>query len=113
MSSYKTAEKLSERLDEMGKDMTNMIEELNGASSTLSKTNKADEPVSVVYQRTCQANKLALPNRPHPQLAPLAAAAHRPGHIRAAEQGQRRAEERPVAVLAIWQRTAKYGHGWQ
>lgn len=47
MSSYKTAEKLSERLDEMGKDMTNMIEEVNSASSTLSKTNKADEPVSL------------------------------------------------------------------
>lgn len=44
--SYKLAEKLSERLDEMGKDLTSMIEEVNGASSTLTKTNKADEPVS-------------------------------------------------------------------
>lgn len=43
--SYKLAEKLSERLDEMGKDLTSMIEEVNGASSTLTKTNKADEPV--------------------------------------------------------------------
>lgn len=40
------AEKLSERLDEMGKDLTSMIEEVNGASATLSKTNRADEPVS-------------------------------------------------------------------
>lgn len=39
------AEKLSERLDEMGKDLTSMIEEVNGASATLSKTSKADEPV--------------------------------------------------------------------
>jgi hypothetical protein len=29
----------------MGKDLTSMIEEVNGASSTLTKTNKADEPV--------------------------------------------------------------------
>lgn len=42
---YKLAEKLSERLDEMGKDLTSMIEEVNGASATLSKTSKADEPV--------------------------------------------------------------------
>lgn len=44
-TSYKLAEKLSERLDEMGKDLTSMIEEVNGVSSTLTKTNKADEPV--------------------------------------------------------------------
>lgn len=43
------AEKLSERLDEMGKDLTSMIEEVNGASSTLSKTNKADEPVRIPF----------------------------------------------------------------
>lgn len=29
----------------MGKDLSSMIEEVNNASSTLSKTNKADEPV--------------------------------------------------------------------
>jgi nuclear pore complex protein Nup62 len=43
--SYKLAEKLSERLNEMGKDLGSMIEEVNSASVTLSKTNKADEPV--------------------------------------------------------------------
>lgn len=47
--SYKLAEKLSERLDDMGKDLTSMIEEVNGASATLSKTNKADEPVSPIH----------------------------------------------------------------
>jgi nuclear pore complex protein Nup62 len=31
----------------MGKDLGSMIEEINNASSTLSKTNKADEPVSL------------------------------------------------------------------
>jgi nuclear pore complex protein Nup62 len=44
-NSYKLAERLSEQLNEMGKDLTSMIEEVNGASATLSKTNKADEPV--------------------------------------------------------------------
>jgi nuclear pore complex protein Nup62 len=29
----------------MGRDLSSMIEEVNNASSTLSKTNKADEPV--------------------------------------------------------------------
>jgi nuclear pore complex protein Nup62 len=46
-NSYKLAERLSEQLDEMGKDLTSMIEEVNGASATLSKTNKADEPVCI------------------------------------------------------------------
>lgn len=40
------AEKLSERLDDMGRDLTTMIEEINGASAALSKNNKEDEPVS-------------------------------------------------------------------
>lgn len=46
---YKLAEKLSERLDEMGKDLTSMIDEVNGASATLSKTNRADEPVCSTF----------------------------------------------------------------
>ena len=46
--SYQIASKLSERLDEMGKDLTTMIEEINDASSTLSKTGKADDPVSLL-----------------------------------------------------------------
>ncbi|RAL11256.1 putative nucleoporin Nsp1 [Aspergillus homomorphus CBS 101889] len=47
---YKTAERLSERLDEMGKDLTSMIEEVNSASATLSKTSKADEPISQIVR---------------------------------------------------------------
>lgn len=47
---YKLAEKLSERLDEMGKDLGSMIEEINNASSTLSKTNKTDEPISQIVR---------------------------------------------------------------
>ncbi|KAJ5804710.1 uncharacterized protein N7518_001013 [Penicillium psychrosexuale] len=49
-TTYKLAEKLSERLDEMGKDLTSMIEEVNGASSTLTKTNNADEPISQIVR---------------------------------------------------------------
>ena len=40
------AEKLSDRLDDMGKDLKAMIEEINSASTTLSKSSKADDPVS-------------------------------------------------------------------
>ena len=32
----------------MGKDLTTMIEEINDASSTLSRTGKADDPVSLL-----------------------------------------------------------------
>jgi hypothetical protein len=42
---YKLAEKLSERLDDMGKDLTSMVEEINASSSAL-KNSKTDDPVS-------------------------------------------------------------------
>ena len=32
----------------MGKDLTGMIEDINDASSTLSKNNKTDDPVSLL-----------------------------------------------------------------
>ena len=47
---YKLAEKLSDRLDDMGNSITNMIEETNGASTGLSKT-KVDEPVRFRFSR--------------------------------------------------------------
>lgn len=43
---YKTAEKVTERLDEMGRDLSKMIKEINDISGTLSKGNKPDDPVS-------------------------------------------------------------------
>lgn len=43
---YKLAEKLQDRLNELNKDLTEMIEEINGTSQTLSKTGKPDDPVS-------------------------------------------------------------------
>lgn len=45
---YKLAEKLTDRLDEMGKGLTSMIEAINEASTTLSKTGKQDDPVSII-----------------------------------------------------------------
>lgn len=44
---YKLAEKLGERLDDMGRDLQSMIEEVNAANAGLGKSSKADEPVSV------------------------------------------------------------------
>jgi nuclear pore complex protein Nup62 len=43
---YKLAEKLQDRLNELNKDLTEMIEEINNTSQTLSKTGKPDDPVS-------------------------------------------------------------------
>jgi nuclear pore complex protein Nup62 len=43
---YKLAEKLTDRLDEMGKDLGKMIKEINDMSSGLSKGSKPDDPVS-------------------------------------------------------------------
>lgn len=47
---YKLAEKLTERLDDMGKNITSMVEAINETSSTLSKSSsKADDPVGFSY----------------------------------------------------------------
>jgi len=43
---YKLAERLSERLEDMGRDLASMIEEINAANAGLSRTARPDEPVS-------------------------------------------------------------------
>lgn len=43
---YKLAEKLSDRMNGLNKDLTDMIDEINGVSAQLSKT-KSDDPVSL------------------------------------------------------------------
>jgi len=48
---YKLAEKLTDRLGEMGKNITSMIESINEASSNLNKSSKADDPVSLYRTR--------------------------------------------------------------
>ena len=45
---YNLAEKVNGRLEEMGKDLSSMIEEINDASSSLNKNNKPDDPVSLL-----------------------------------------------------------------
>ncbi|KAL8836623.1 MAG: hypothetical protein Q9170_002846 [Blastenia crenularia] len=47
---YQLAEKLSTRLDEMGKDLGSMIEEINNASSALNKNTKPDDPLQQIDQ---------------------------------------------------------------
>jgi nuclear pore complex protein Nup62 len=42
---YKLAEKLGERLEEMERDLGSMVEEVNAANTSLSKNGTADEPV--------------------------------------------------------------------
>lgn len=102
---YKLAEKLSERLDEMGKDLTSMIEEVNGASATISKTNRADEPVSychVIALRPLLTFAIDLSDRSHPELALIPVAGHRPGNLGAASQGCCSPEGRTVNFFAPW-----------
>ncbi|KAH0835325.1 hypothetical protein AYO21_01547 [Fonsecaea monophora] len=43
---YKLAEKLGERLEEMERDLESMVDEVNAANATLSRSGKGDEPVS-------------------------------------------------------------------
>lgn len=47
---YKLAEKITEKLDDMGRDLAKMIKEINDISGTLSKGNKPDDPVSVSHK---------------------------------------------------------------
>ncbi|MCJ1378880.1 Nucleoporin-62 C-terminal-like protein [Xylographa soralifera] len=47
---YKLAEKLADRLNEMGKDLTSMIENINDASSNLSKNGKSDDALSQIVR---------------------------------------------------------------
>lgn len=117
--SYKLAEKLSERLDEMGKDLTCMIEEVNGASATLSKTNRADEPVSP-SATVCRFETSVLTiffflidfaDCTHPQLPPIPAAGHRPGHFRVAGQGCSSSEGRSVHLISPGLWVQQHWHG--
>ncbi|KAH8723238.1 Nsp1-like C-terminal region-domain-containing protein [Phaeosphaeriaceae sp. PMI808] len=47
---YKLAEKLSDRLNGLNRDLTEMIEEINTTSQTLSKTGKPDDPLTKVVR---------------------------------------------------------------
>lgn len=47
---YKLAERLIDRMDDMSKDMTKMIKEINDISGTLNKTGKTDDPLSQIVR---------------------------------------------------------------
>nr|7TBI_M1 Chain M1, Nsp1 [Saccharomyces cerevisiae]7TBI_M2 Chain M2, Nsp1 [Saccharomyces cerevisiae]7TBI_M3 Chain M3, Nsp1 [Saccharomyces cerevisiae]7TBI_M4 Chain M4, Nsp1 [Saccharomyces cerevisiae]7TBJ_M1 Chain M1, NUP62 [Homo sapiens]7TBJ_M2 Chain M2, NUP62 [Homo sapiens]7TBJ_M3 Chain M3, NUP62 [Homo sapiens]7TBJ_M4 Chain M4, NUP62 [Homo sapiens]7TBK_M1 Chain M1, NUP62 [Homo sapiens]7TBK_M2 Chain M2, NUP62 [Homo sapiens]7TBK_M3 Chain M3, NUP62 [Homo sapiens]7TBK_M4 Chain M4, NUP62 [Homo sapie len=47
---YKLAEKLTDQLDEMGKDLAKMIKEINDMSNTLSKGSKPDDPLTQIVR---------------------------------------------------------------
>ncbi|KAK4136341.1 hypothetical protein BT67DRAFT_439339 [Trichocladium antarcticum] len=47
---YQLAEKLTDRLDDMGKDLTKMIKEINDMSSTLGKGSKPDDPLTQIVR---------------------------------------------------------------
>ncbi|KAK7540873.1 Nsp1-like C-terminal region-domain-containing protein [Phyllosticta citribraziliensis] len=47
---YKLAEKLCDRLNDLNKDLSYMIDEINGVSATLSKTDKPDDPLTQVVR---------------------------------------------------------------
>lgn len=47
---YKLAEKLTDRLDDMGKDLTKMIKEINDMSGSLGRGGKSDDPLSQIVR---------------------------------------------------------------
>ncbi|RVX74775.1 hypothetical protein B0A52_01052 [Exophiala mesophila] len=47
---YKLAERLSERLEEMERDLGSMVEDVNAANASLSKNGKADEPITQIVK---------------------------------------------------------------
>lgn len=95
---YRLAEKLTDRLDDMGKDLTKMIKEINDMSSTLSKGSKPDDPVRFpdLYAARDPAQRANCdsvdPNCPCPERASRPAAVDRHQRCRASSQGCRRSE---------------------
>lgn len=47
---YKLAEKLTDRLDDMGKDLTKMIKDINDMSAGLGKGSKPDDPLTNIVR---------------------------------------------------------------
>lgn len=105
---YKLAEKMSEKLDEMGKDLGEMIAEINNASSTLNKNSKADDPVSFYYHhlkkpRNALANselffflkKKVIPSRQNPQQPSDPITRDRPRYCSATSESRCRTAEQP------------------
>ncbi|EXJ67046.1 uncharacterized protein A1O5_09692 [Cladophialophora psammophila CBS 110553] len=47
---YKLAEKLGERLEEMERDLGSMVDEVNAANASLSRSGKGDEPITQIVK---------------------------------------------------------------
>lgn len=78
---YKLAEKLQDRLNELNKDLTEMIEEINNTSQTLSKTGKPDDPLTkVVRVLNSQLSQLQLIDSGAAQLQEKIIKAQRESH---------------------------------
>lgn len=93
---YKLAEKLTDRLDDMGKDLTKMIKEINDMSGSLSKGTKPDDPVCSSFPISSFWSLLtsypAEPNRACPQRSLGAASVDRHQRHGSAGQGLGRSE---------------------
>jgi hypothetical protein len=99
MNSYKLAEKLQDRLNELNKDLTEMIEEINRTSQDLSKTGKPDDPVSWhlhLYVTKMRLIELVDQGRTRAQLAALAAPVDRPRRPAAGRQDCQSAQGDPA-----------------
>jgi nuclear pore complex protein Nup62 len=90
---FKLAERLGERLEDMSRDLESMIEEINGANASLNKTSKADEPVNISnsiptsnqpFSNTCNTDHA---NCTHPQFTPYTIAGHRSGNGGSSRKG--------------------------
>ena len=107
---FKLAEKLGERLEDMSKDLESMIEEVNAANAAFNQNSKADEPVSLYVQfcapnwivpKSCDAD---YSNRPNFEFAPYAITSHRPRHGGSAGKGLQSAKKCPdLRLHEQWQ----------
>ena len=91
---YKMAEKLDERLGDMGKDLSSMVDEVNAANASLSKNGKADEPVSMLtpWQSTLTDSYLDHTNRPNLELTSVTTTGNRSRDSRTTDQSDRSTE---------------------
>lgn len=94
---YKLAENVTDRLDEMGKDLGKMISEINEISGSLNKGNKPDDPVSAfqMYIPGATANptgNIGQPGCTRSQRSSSSAQVDRRQRCRPPGKGQRRAE---------------------
>lgn len=61
---YKLAENLQSKLGEMSGSLTTMIQDINDASATITKTNKPDDPVSSLWMNGCHFQQSPYPFLP-------------------------------------------------